>query len=552
VLPGSRLGDHPAGSHPAGEERLADRVVDLVRPGMRQVLPLQPHFRAPRLAEPGGVRERGRPPDPIPELRLEADLIQDEPPPGARQLELESVMREAMKVNLDLRAQQEAVASGEQEVKRAGANRFPHVEIGAQSVWIDEDRAAASFGSTAERTTYTSASLVQLIYSEKVYANYNIQKHLQTAREKDLIQVQLDVALEAAIAYLDVLRAKSAESIQRENLLLTQSNLEMAQVRESIGVAGPAEVYRWESEIAQQRNELIQTNSLRNLAEIQLNRVLVRPLEEPFATENISLADGGFLVDGGWLQQNISNPSSFRRLRMWLVDEALRNSPELQAFDSAIAAQERLLTAANRAYYVPDIYLSGGYDWILDRSGAGAEGLPSDPDLPPGLFPATPDDHDWNLVLALSLPLFEGGARRADQLQARRDVELLRHQREATAQRVAQRVRSAAHAAGASFANIKNSRDAANAAARSLEVVKDSYARGAANFLDLLEAQNNALVTDVVATNAVYNFLVDYMETQRAVGHFDLLLTEELRQEVSRRRDAFMAGTTAADQSTEY
>jgi outer membrane protein TolC len=301
-------------------------------------------------------------------------------------------------------------------------------------------------------------------------------------------------------------------------------------------------VYRWESEIAQQRNELIQTNALRNLAEIELNRVLVRPLEEPFVTESLSLTGGDFLVDGGWLQQNVGDPVSFRRLRMWLVEEALRNSPELQALDAAIAAQDRSLAAANRAYYVPDVFLSGGYDWILDRSGAGAEGLPTDPDGPPDIFPAAPDDHDWNIVLALSLPLFEGGARRADQLQARRDLELLYRQREATAQRVAQRVRSAAHAAGASFANIRNSRDAANAAARSLEVMKDAYARGAANFLDLLEAQNNALVTDVVATNALYSFLIDYMTTQRAVGRFDLLLDDEQRQEVKDRRDAFMTG----------
>jgi outer membrane protein TolC len=106
-------------------------------------------------------------------------------------------------------------------------------------------------------------------------------------------------------------------------------------------------------------------------------------------------------------------------------------------------------------------------------------------------------------------------------------------------------VRSAAHAAGASYANIRNSRDAADAAARSLEVVADSYTRGAANFLDLLEAQNNALVTDVVATNAVYGFLIDYMQTQRAVGGFDVLMTETERQETRRRREAFLNGATA-------
>ncbi len=41
VLAGAGFGDHPRLAHPAGEQNLAERVVQLVRAGVRQVLPLE-------------------------------------------------------------------------------------------------------------------------------------------------------------------------------------------------------------------------------------------------------------------------------------------------------------------------------------------------------------------------------------------------------------------------------------------------------------------------------------------------------------------------------
>ncbi len=62
--------------------------------------------------------------------------------------------------------------------------------------------------------------------------------------------MRLDIAQQTATAYLNVLRAKTFERVQKDNLQLTRSNLELARVRRQIGVSGPAEVYRWESQMA--------------------------------------------------------------------------------------------------------------------------------------------------------------------------------------------------------------------------------------------------------------------------------------------------------------
>ena len=58
VLAGAGLGDDPRLAHALGEQRLAERVVDLVRAGVVEVLALEPDLAARRLAEPLGVVER--------------------------------------------------------------------------------------------------------------------------------------------------------------------------------------------------------------------------------------------------------------------------------------------------------------------------------------------------------------------------------------------------------------------------------------------------------------------------------------------------------------
>src|SRR5438270_203807 len=53
VLAGPGLRDHPRLAHPPGQQHLAQHVVDLVRPGVGEILALEQHRAAGLLAEPG-------------------------------------------------------------------------------------------------------------------------------------------------------------------------------------------------------------------------------------------------------------------------------------------------------------------------------------------------------------------------------------------------------------------------------------------------------------------------------------------------------------------
>ena len=74
MLSGSGLGDHSGLSHPAREQRLADRVVDLVSAGVGQVLALQVDPAADTLGEAVGKVERRRATDEVTEQHGELGL----------------------------------------------------------------------------------------------------------------------------------------------------------------------------------------------------------------------------------------------------------------------------------------------------------------------------------------------------------------------------------------------------------------------------------------------------------------------------------------------
>ena len=92
-----------------------------------------------------------------------------------------------------------------------------------------------------------------------------------------------------------------------------------------------------------------------------------------------------------------------------------------------------------------------------------------------------------------------------------------------------ERIRSALFQASASFPGIRLSREAADASRKNLELVVDQYSRGAVDIIKLLNSQNAALNANESAANAVYDFLIDLMNIDRAVGRFDYFLYKEER-----------------------
>ena len=469
------------------------------------------------------------------EALLEARVLHPEATDVVQSHTLSEVVNDAVRVNLDLLARERRVLAGEQDVERAGSVFLPQIDLSALGLVIDEDRAVASFGSQAEQSIAASAGLTQVLFSDDAMANKSIQTSLQEGRASDYEALRLDIALEAGVTYLNLLRAKSLSEVQRNNVALTRSNKELAEVRRRIGAANPAEVFRWQSQLATDRKALVEADASVRVTEIAVNQILARPLDERFGTEEVDLEKPWRVTGDPRIAGFIETPARFETFQNFMVFEGVSDAPELKILRSQIEVQERILLNSKRAYWAPLIAAEATVEEILSKSGAGAGA----PELPGELSFPIPDDTLWSVGLNATLPLFEGGARKADRLQSELERDRYQLTYDSTAYKVEQRIRSAMELARASRTGIGLSQEAADAARKNLDLVTEAYARGAVSIIDLLDAQNAALNAEELAANSVYDFLIDLLAAERAANRIELLGTPETAAAFFKRLERF-------------
>ncbi len=438
-----------------------------------------------------------------------ADLLYEEITDNKTPLSLVDAIQQSINANLSLQIDKLNLELSINDVDSARSALLPQLNLGTGVTQVDRDRAGLS---QAQRSTDAELTASQVIYSERNKSSYDIAKLLQQAESAALRSSILDVISASATAYLQLLLADATQKVRRSNLTVTETNLELAESRLKIGYSDRSEVLRWQSQMATDRRNLYSAQSSRDQAETELKRQLNMTLSEAIAVTDNGIAELLIILDSERFQRFFDNPLSFDVFTDFEVERALNNSPELEQTDFIISSNQRQLLAAERAYYVPDINLSTQYGQNIERGGLGDNNNLS--------------DDNWSIGLQATLPLFAGGARKAEVSRANNTLVQSHYQRENTKIQVEARVRTAIQKASGSYPAIRLSNDAADAAQENLELVIDSYTQGVVSITDLINAQDASLAANLSAVEAQYSFMIDWIEIQRAVANFDLLLTE--------------------------
>lgn len=446
---------------------------------------------------------------------VESVIVGDDPGAGGLGWDLDLVAKEAVRINQDLMAKRLEIAAGALDVREARSAFFPQISADLTHSLLDSDSVAVASGGAAENSLSGAVTLSQLIWSEPYRGNTEILRQVQLSREAELEQFRLDTLQAVTVAFLNILRAETQTRVQRDNLERTRESLELARNRVELGSTSPADVYRWERELATARQNSIDAYTQRTTARENLNRILHRKLSEPFVMVPPGIEDPKLLVADGRILDVIDNPKSFRLMMDLQVRYGLERSPELAALRAAYAAKQREHLSNRRAYYSPSVALQGQVSHIFqeDRVGLSLEG-----------------ETDWSLGLSASLPLFSGGARKARLRKSELEMQQLEAQITSLEEKLEQNIRSTMHLTNASFYNIELARQAADAAKKNLRLITESYSQGAVSILELLDAQSAALQSNEAAANAVYDFLIDLMNVQRATGRFEFFLKDEERR----------------------
>ncbi len=177
-------------------------------------------------------------------------------------------------------------------------------------------------------------------------------------------------------------------------------------------------------------------------------------------------------------QDPLDDAAVVQELRAGLPSALLADRPDIVAAEHRLRAAHADIGAARAAFY-PRITLTGNF---------GTASAELD-----GLF--GPGSRAWSLAPSLSLPIFDGGARRAnlDLSEVRRDLAVADY--EAVVQAAFRDVSDALSARQWLAEQVRIQRSALDAATERARLATLRYDSGAAAFLEVLDAQRDLLAT---------------------------------------------------------
>ncbi|MFZ3114363.1 MAG: TolC family protein [Syntrophales bacterium] len=331
---------------------------------------------------------------------------------------------------------------------------------------------AASWGAKLEQA---------LSMGGKEITAYKISNEDIERSNHDLNAVKESNLSTVATSYYDLLRAKKTLEIARANAERLTKHRDAAAVRLKVGEVTKTDLLRAEAELSGAQSDLVRAVNFQKLAKAILARYVG--------------ITSDFDVKGPEAQMETGSPTLEA-----LKETAFMERAELKSYSLQKKIAEDRIRLAKSAYW-PTISVEGGY--------LGQEQNPS--------LPFAVNDSLWAGV-ALNIPIFEGGLRRAEVGQAeaksRQSGFLYDDLRKAIAIEVEdswldhQTQRGVLHSL----------RDQLKFAADNYYSVSKQYQFGLANSIDVIDANTLLLNTERQLTDAEFNYRLSLVRMQRSSG----------------------------------
>lgn len=287
-----------------------------------------------------------------------------------------------------------------------------------------------------------------------------------------------DLALHAARAYVQVLRAEAIERAASAAVAAGEGDLERVRARREMGLVTPADLLAADVHLAEARERLIDARSALIVARLQLAAATGLP-----AGETLVLAAPEIPASAATLDS--------------LVVLATEASPEMTRARLAVNSAAMEVTGA-RAAFMPRLGAGAG----LEFNGATAADQRS----------------SWIVGLDLQINLFRGFADHARIAGARQAQRRAEAEQEAAARKVEIDVRTAAAALDGARARESVGRATLAQAREAQRIIRDRYDSGLATITDILRAAQAVYDAEARAVGAELDVILQFLALERAVG----------------------------------
>ncbi len=446
--------------------------------------------------------------------------------PG-EELTLQQAIARALENNLEGKINDQDLLMAEKDIRIAKANVLPQLKVSGMGVQLSENLVESSMGQRGEYTITGSVSLKQVIYSEAAFANIALKKLMGESTKHVNRQTTLDIVLDVSQAYISLLFAKNNLQIKNENVNATHKNLEIAQAKEKSGEGSVSDVNRWLSELNMCRIDLNDAEARYKAAMYRLNELQDLPIGNSIATPDSVDIEETVIHHQQILDSYFNNPDLTEKYADFLISEMLTYSPEMQQLSTAGEIIDRQKSMKIRQMYLPEVALIGTADQAFVR-----EGVIRNQQLP---VPPPPDDITWNLGLRVSIPIFEGGRKRNELQRANIEQDKIAWQKDDLLNKMETGIRSNVQLLQSSFREMELSENAAISAEENFHTIQDAYAQGLVSVAQLTDAQRVMIRTRQMALGSRYQYILDYIKTERLQGKFFFLEEESEKTQYTNR-----------------
>ena len=437
----------------------------------------------------------------------------------AERFRLEDVIKQALEKNIAYKASKLNIDQQRTELDKSYSSFYPNLSSSLNYVKIDEKNANASRGSRSENTVSAGISIKQIIFSEATFANKRIQDLLLRSEEAGYQRETYDLVKTVGDLFYDILKQQAFFNIQRENVDVIKQNLGLAKIRLKTGFSDLSDVYRWESQLAIARQDMLNAINGFNQIRRSLNSFLNRPIKDEITIDASNL-DSIFNIYNNPLFTRFSdNPNSFETMIAYFVKTGVERAPELKQLNLAKTIQERVIDSKSYEHYLPTVAVGFDYSSTLDRSGAGI------------IAGIEPPKESWNLGLSLSLPIFNGFSTELEKQSAEIATNQIGLQKTSLKQQLEVKIRNSFLTLKVNEVKIKLSKQSSDFAEKSLKLIQDAYSKGQVSVIELLDAQNTYVKAKSAASSSLYDYLKSILSAERSISSFLFLKTADQQAE---------------------
>ncbi len=393
--------------------------------------------------------------------------------------QLTALIAQALQFNTSVRMAQGALVQARAQLDVQAARLVPSLGTSAS---VQRSRAANSTNNTFQAGF--DASWEPDVFG-RVRSGVNASQADARAAEASLADVQVSLAAEVAVNYIELRGLQQRLTIARSNLASQQETLQITQWRLQAGLTT--------SLVSEQAR-----------AAVQQTAAQIPVLESGLAQSRYRLAVLTGQVPGALnavLAAITPVPKPSMGLALAIPAETLRQRPDVRAAEQRIVAALARVSQADAARY-PSFSLGGSLGLRALTLGA----------LSGGSAVASA------LLGSVSVPLFDGGAARAQVRLQTAGLEQARVAYEATVLTALQDVENALVALRTDRERLVLLQSAANAAGNAALLAQQRYGSGLIDFQSVLETQRTLLSTQDSVASANAAVAADHVRLYKALG----------------------------------